>query len=185
MKKNEKYLVSPFCEAQYPYLNEPDTEFDEAGKYKVNLVLDPENPEHKKYLENLEKMAADKYGDDAHVPIGDHKNQDGVLTGLKVVKFSSNYPPKLYDRRNKPSEARVGAGSIAQVSAKPNFYKGIAGRSGLNLYLSAVKVRELVEPSAGTAEAFGFGLEPEFAEEVSPFDGEPETVGEEQENIPF
>lgn len=161
----KKHLLSPIGEADYPHLDTPDRQFDPKGKYGVSLVLDPKIPEQAEYLKQIEELARTKVGAGASVPIRDHKDSDGNPTGEKVVKFTSSFAPKVYDKFNKPLENKmVGRGSVIQVAAVPNAYKNVAGHSGINLYLVAVSVRELVEPTGSGAE--GFGFVPEAAEEA-------------------
>lgn len=184
-----KALPSPFGEALYPYLNRPDTRFGE--KYKVTLVLNPNNPEHARYLDLLKSIALKEVGKDAHLPISEHDD------GRVKVRFASKFQPKLFDRSNKPLEGEIGTGSILQISAIPKVYKDVGGRSGLTLYPVGIKVRDLVEPW-GTPEAFGFDPaesdESEVdhqagaelpVEESTPFEEELSVFGEATEKLPF
>jgi hypothetical protein len=99
-------------------------------------------------------------GEKATLPIRDWKDKFGNANGEKLVKFSSSFAPKIYDRSNNPLVGKlIGAGSVIRVSATVNVYKGVGGRSGLSLYLNAIQVRELVEGFGSNPEAYGFVAE--------------------------
>lgn len=173
----KKFTLSPYGEAVFPHLNAPDKRFDSEGKYSVTVRLDPEVPEHGGYLKTIEDMAKSQVGEGATLPIRDDVDSDKNLTGMKLVKYASAYQPKLFDKDNKPldpTKTIIGQGSIIQVSAIPNVYK-MGGKKGINLYLQAVQVRELVEPIGPGAEAYGFEAETQI---------EPETKKEPME-LPF
>lgn len=167
MKAKKQTVVSPFSEAKFSYLNRPDTKFDqEKGKFSVHLVMDPEDQMHAAFLKKIEDIAKAAVGAGATIPVRDDKDRDGNLTGMKLVKFASLYRPKILDMAKKPLEAEVGSGSVIRVSALVNVYKGKGGKSGINLYLLAVQVKELVEPAGARAEDFGFEAETQIEPET-------------------
>lgn len=159
VSSKKKFILSPCAEAVYPHLAAPDTKFSPDGKYHVSLVLDPEVAEHAQYLNELRELAQKGLGDGVNLPIRDQVDRHGSPTGKLLVKFTSAHKPKIFDASNRPMDEKtvIGGGSIIQVSASPKLYKNIAGKPWLCLYILAIKVRELVEPTGGTAESYGFG----------------------------
>lgn len=171
---SKSILLSPESEAYFPYLQKPDTKFDAKGKFTVSLLLDPAVPEHKKFLDEIEAVAKAQFGTGATLPIRDHVDRDGNLTGKKLVKAASVYQPKVYDSANQPwnGTQKIGGGSRIRISAQLNVYKNVAGRSGVNLYLLAVQVLDLVEPMGSGAEAYGFASGTGPAEQGPPDENE-------------
>lgn len=180
-------VVSPFATAKFVYLNQPDTRFNrEKGRYSVHVEMDPENESHAEFLKRIEDIAKAEVGDGATVPITDDKDRDRNCTGLKLVKFASFYPPKLFDMSMEPLEAVVGSGSVIRVSAMVNIYEDKGGKSGINLYLKAVQVKELADSFGNDAEAYGFSAESEDPEVSTP--PTPKTVDQEsatEAELPF
>jgi hypothetical protein len=162
-------VVSPFATAKFVYLNQPDTRFHrEKGRYSVHVEMDPEDESHAEFLKRIEDIAKAEIGDGATVPITDDKDRDKNCTGLKLVKFASFYPPKLFDMSMEPLDAVVGSGSVIRVSALVNIYEDKGGKSGINLYLKAVQVKELADSFGNDAEAYGFSVESEAPETPTP-----------------
>jgi hypothetical protein len=162
-------IVSPFATAKFAYLDHPDTRFNrEKGKYSVHVEMDPENESHAEFLKLIEDIAKAEVGDGATVPITDDKDRDKNYTGLKLVKFASFYPPKLFDMSMEPLDAVVGSGSVIRVSAMVNIYENKGGKSGINLYLKAVQVKELADSFGNDAEAYGFSAGVEVPETPTP-----------------
>jgi hypothetical protein len=190
---SKSFLLSPVGEAFFPRLQTPDTKFDAKGKFSTNLLLDPSVPEHAKFISEIEAIAKAEVGSGATLPIRDHLDPEGNPTGKKLVKFSSAFKPKLFDAANRPwDEAKiVGGGSTIQVSASPHIYQKIAGRSGVNLYLLAVRVLDLVEPMGSGAEAYGFTPGTGPAEQGQPDENEDLPTAAErraidpEDNLPF
>ena len=62
-KAKKAIFKTPTGVAQYPWLNNPDTQFDHAGQYKVNLRLSPEDA--KPLMDEVREAAAEAFGDKA------------------------------------------------------------------------------------------------------------------------
>jgi len=164
MAEKQLYLT-PRAEAMYPFLTKPSTQFDKEGTYKVSLLLDPGNQEHKDFLVRLkghleegQKTLKDKKANNK--PWKKNKRvEDGSETGLFEVQFKSQYPPRLFDAvGNKVTgDLNVGNGSIIRVAYKFAPYEGFGG--GIAMYLQAVQILELVEWSGGAASDYGFTSE--------------------------
>jgi len=153
---------TPKGAAYWSFLTEPDTQFDEKGKYRIELVVDPNVEEDKKLLSFLKDQAGE-----GKVPYKKHKDPDsGEETGEYAVSFKSAYRPSLFDASGSKIDSedmKVGNGSIVKVAYQPNLYDGFGG--GLNLYLKAVQIFELVEWKGGTKDDFGFESEAGFTVE--------------------
>lgn len=172
MHSKRERLVSPFAEAAFPHLSAPDTKFDAKGKYSVNQVLDPNTPDHARFLKKIEEIGRKAFGARATLPLKDQTDKYGNPSGCKLVRFASSRRPKIFDNHNQPlpEDTAIGQGSMISVSATVNPYQGIGGRSGVSFYLDAVKVRTIVEPFGGNAESYGFA--------AAPPDEEPTGTGE-------
>jgi hypothetical protein len=166
-----KIHTSPRGKLKYPWLREPDKRFDAEGKYKVDLVLHEDDDGVKEFIERIDKAVAASKGKNSP-----YKYVDGSY----MVKFSSAYQPAVFDGRNVPIPAavKIGSGSVGKVAFIPNVYKGFGG--GVNLYLKAVQVSEIVEFGADP-DSYGFTAEDAPEEEKA--DGSADEA--EEENLPF
>lgn len=167
---DKKNYVSPEGTLVFPHLDASDTRFDPDGKYHTYLKLDPNDNAVKEFVAEVKKVCPEN----GRVPIKEDKLKDGTKTGMILVKFASAYKPKVFDDALREWTAdegtSIGSGTKALISYRPNVYKAFGG--GVNLYLQAVKVIELV-PYGTSGEAFGFGKS-ESADRSSPLDGESE-----------
>jgi len=168
MMSDKKNYVTPDGTLVFPHLEEPDTRFDPDGKYHTYLKLDPNDKESAEFLKEVKKLCPK----DGRVPFKDDKTKSGEKTGAILVKFASAYKPRLFDDQLHQwmEESRIGGGTKAAISYRPNVYKQFGG--GVNLYLQAVKVLEFV-PLQANGESFGFGASAD-TERESPLDGETE-----------
>lgn len=180
MKTRKEQSVSPFAEVAFPHLDKPDTHFDAKGKYSVNLVMDPTIPEHSVFLSKIAEVGKKAIGPNATYPVKQQTDRDGNASGCKLVRFSSTYRPKLFDSRNQPlpEGTVIGQGSVISVAYTLKPYKGIGGRSGVSIYLNAVKVKTLKEPRGATAASYGF---PDDTSGEAAVDNEEELPPDEQE----
>jgi len=143
--------------ARYPYLNKPSYQFDAEGTYKVELEVDPSDPATQAFLKFLDAEAA-KHDEGATKVQRPFKKKDDNY----IVNFKTSYAPRLFDAYNNklPAEVNIGSGSRIKVAYQVNFYKGFGG--GVNLYLQAAQVLELVEFKGRDAEDYGFAQEEGF-----------------------
>ena len=187
-KKNGSVLpLSPAGKAMFPHLMSPDTKYSKKGKYGVQLLLDPEIPEHREYLDNIHQIVAEEFEGEKGVlvPIKDDEDSSGEATGKVLVKYSSGFKPLLFDRFNKPlaEDQSISRGAIIRVAATVNVYRGLGGKNGINLYCSAVQMKGRPERDA---EFFGFVADPQEPQEgVSPFADELPSFDEAGERMPF
>ena len=148
--------ASPKGEALYPYVDRPDNRFDPEGVFRVDLVVDPAVKEHKDFLNFLYKHTP-KPG---KPPYKKHIDPEtGEETPFFVVHFKSKFKPKVFDAKGNliEGESNLGMGSKIKVSYSMNEYTGFGG--GLNLYLRAIQIIELIPYSGPKLE--NYGLEPE------------------------
>lgn len=203
-KQEREVFVTPKAAAMWPFVTRPSTTFNPEGVYKVTLVLDPSDEEHKKFLGSLKLLVEDAKTQlkqkVVHPPWKPQKNEEGINTGLYEVTFKSSFAPRVFDAvGNKINgDLNVGNGSVVRVSYRPNIYKGMGG--GVNLYFQGIQIIDLVEYSGGDADDFGFepteGFNVESKYEQleqarAAVDGESEFSGQENPNpipddeIPF
>ena len=183
-KKKFETITTPKGRAQFPYLNTPDTKFNSAGEYKVNLVL-PKS-EAAQLMEKIDELteahwnevynkakAKDKKRLQKHYPYEDVFDEETEEpTGDVVFKFKMNaqikkddgtvieLSPKLFDKKGRAldKDEFIRGGSIIRVNAQLVPYKVAAtGHVGISLRLVAVQVIEFGQ--GGSAEDFGFEVE--------------------------
>lgn len=182
-KKNER-LVTPQGTASFPYLNTPDTKFNDAGEYKVDLIV-PE-ADAKEFTSKIEEMteahwnevynqakAKDKKRLSKHYPYEEVLDEETEEpTGKIKIKCKCNatltkddgtvvnLAPKLFDKYGKevPDNKLVRYGSTIRCNVECVPYKvDSSGQVGISLRLKAVQVLKFQE--GGTAENYGFGVE--------------------------
>jgi len=179
-KKKRPTLITPEGYARYPWVNTPDTKFNENGEYRIGvLVTKKEADAFKKQIQPLydaayeaEVMKAD--GDEVtktkSFPIVENKDgdeggweikaklkakvvsRDGTVHELKVGLFDSQGAPH-------PKDVLIAGGSRVRVAVKPKFWNVPAvGGFGMTLELDAVQVIDLkaFTPGERSAESFGF-----------------------------
>lgn len=177
MPKEREVKVSPWGVASYPHLSVPSTKFDKEGKYEVDLVLDPADPEVVAFIEAIETFRdAERPG--GNVPIHEQVDRKTkVATGMLTVKFRSNYRPAIFDAKKNPipPEINVGQGSVIRVAYVFNDYepKKDLPKGGINLYLQRVQVKQLVESHGMDGDCFeeADGYEVEDSQKPTAFDG--------------
>ena len=169
----KQMFVTPKGVARFPWLTVPDTRFDKEGKYKIDLVLDLEDEAAAQFVDALSqenkahwdevakkdksKAAASKSPHDPFKP--DIDRSTGDETGKIVVKFSSQFPPTLWDaaRQKITGDIKVGGGSEVRVAFVKNFYYNAKDKEcGMNLYLQQVQIIKLVEYGSQSVAAEGF-----------------------------
>lgn len=104
-----KYIISPRGELRYPWLNKPDTKFNDDGIYKTDLVLDDSSAEKlkdtitraaeaalAKHVEDLPPAKAKKF--EVYLPFEEELDEDsGEPTGSTIFKFRQNAVIRLKD----------------------------------------------------------------------------------------
>lgn len=153
-KAKKETFQTPAGIAQYPWLNQPDTQFDTTGQYKVNLRLS--KAEAKTLVEAVKKAANDAFGDKAKsatLPIVNDEE-----TGDVIIKTKSKYQPSICDSTGKtiPTEAlpRIFGGSEMKLAGTLFPYTA-GGRHGISMQLGAVQLIKLTENSNSAGINFG------------------------------
>jgi hypothetical protein len=177
--KNER-ITSPTGVASWPYLTEPDTQFDVDGKYKITLLIPVEDGGNdfvgmleERHAHHYDQYCADK-GEalkKSDLPVKVITDDDGIQQ--YQVKFSLKAKgerngkkweqrPMLFDAGMKPitgpalESLNVGSGSTCRVGFEIcPYYTGMIGM-GLSLRLKAVQVIDLVSYESAGA---GFDFE--------------------------
>lgn len=132
----------------WPKLNEPDVFKPKKGEPKVRYVTDFKlEPADLKKLQKYLADLAKKYLPDVDKPKlpfkKDKKSGDILLTASSGVKFR----PPMFDAKNQklPPNVIIGGGTKAKLDLNVNFYEMSAENSGINLYIRAGQILELVE----------------------------------------
>jgi len=169
--------VTPLGEAKWAHVHTPKPPFvDESGKiqgtpkYQIDLLFNKEDKPWAEWAEKvMGKMRAlpsqiDKRTGDAlpkQSPIKRELDETDQPTGRFYVTFktSEKFKPGIFDRFGAPipETVLVGNGSTARVSYSENIYSAFGG--GINFYLNAVQVQDLVEYKSQTADSYGFPVE--------------------------
>lgn len=190
MAKNQyEKMVSPAGIAVWPYLNSPDTKFDNggAGEYKVSVKLTEAaaQPVIDKLQKILDQYQAEEISQNPKVkqftprlPIEEEVDDQGNLTGNWLLKVKQkaqittangivDMKVALFDAKRRPTNAEIGGGSTLKVATTIVPYTMPSNKAvGISLRLYAVQVLNLVE---GGSEGDGsmFDVEDGFSDETS------------------
>ena|SRR5210317_205779 len=163
-------LTSPKGIAQYPWLNRPDTKFDELGAYKVNLIVSKEDaqPFIKQILDGFVGEFGSKVKPNS-LPWVEETDDQGNATGNVVLRYKNQNKRKrdgeFWDRKPiilnsdlEKTDDVIGAGSSIRVATEV-YYWDYNGKKGFTLQIVKVQILDLKEPQ--TMETDDFGLKPE------------------------
>lgn len=182
-KEKRERKVTPVGEAKWAHLQKPKPPYEGKGdpKYQIDVFFDPANQEWKQWVEKvkttlqtLPQQVNKKTGETVpkQSPIKKEFDSNDNPTGRLYVTFktSDKFKPQVYDKFGQPypDGTLVGNGSKVRVSYIENSFEAFGG--GINFYLNAVQVLELVEYAAQTAKGYGFDVEePPECSELEPF----------------
>ena len=174
MTEKKKEQTTPIGAAKWAHVQEPKAAFDDKGepKYMIDVCFDAADPAWKEWAGAvMAKVRSEKL---KVSPIKEEKNEADEPTGRYFVTFKTGakYKPDVCDKYGKPFTGLIGNGSKVRIAYIENQYKGFGG--GLNFYLNAIQVLELVEYQARSAKSHGFEVE-----------AEPEMAKDESEQLPF
>lgn len=165
--------------ARYPWLNKPDTKFDAAGKYKVDLEITAEDAS--KLLPTLEalrsqakadfqKTAKGKKAKDADLPLFPQTDSEGEETGNYILRVGMkasgvskatgkawNRSVPIFDAKGKPANPQIYGGSELIVSFKAQGWSNPKGECSATCYLEGVQVLKLAQGGGGR-DASGLGF---------------------------
>lgn len=177
-KTQQVRKITPVGEAKWAHIAKPKAPFkDEQGrtkgdpKYQIDVVFDPKaDPtwaewakavmaQIKALPEEVDKRTGDKM--QKQNPIKRELDANDQPTGKFYVTFktSEKFKPPMFDRYGKPLDENtmIGNGSKVRVAYVENVYTAFGG--GINFYLNAVQVLELVELGNRSATSYGFDAE--------------------------
>lgn len=190
MAKNQyEKMVSPAGIAVWPYLNSPDTKFDNggAGEYKVSVKLteDAAQPVIDKLQKILDQYQAEEISQNPKVkqftprlPIEEEVDDQGNLTGNWLLKVKQkaqittangivDMKVALFDAKRRPTNAEIGGGSTLKVATTIIPYTMPSNKAvGISLRLYAVQVLNLVE-GGSDSDGSMFDVEDGFSDETS------------------
>lgn len=181
-KRRHPRVKSPKGVSMYPWLNKPDTKFDEDGVYKVDLKV--AEADAKPFVEQLEAIYEEHYQKQlveqdkkklkkAPLPWKMEEDDDGDETGNVIFRFKVNAVtarkgkdpwdrrPKLFDAAGTPIDLTVGGGSILKIISDAYCWFSALG-VGMSLQPVAVQVIQLAEFGGGSADDFGIEKEDGF-----------------------
>lgn len=165
--------------AKAPFAGDPNKD----PKYMIDVCFDPKDPAWEKWGREL-RAVAESLAKGAKLPLKPEMDEADQKTGRFYVTFKTGekFKPGVFDRYGNPipENVMIGNESKVQVSYTVNHYEGFGG--GINLYLSAVKVMELVEYKGRSAEAYGFEVEQMPQGAASPAGGPPFSA---EDDLPF
>lgn len=172
------YKPSPFGDAEYPWVNNPDTKFNADGVFKLDLrvtgpaavkfkgevdeQVDRAFAAHMDALEEKGVKPAERKKWEKQYPYTEEEDDDGNPTGAIVFHFRQNAKIKLKDgstkdvaislrdSRDKPMKANIFSGSVVRAMfAYRDIVVTSAKKAGVRLDFSMVQVKKLAEGGAG------------------------------------
>ena len=198
-------VTTPLGSAVWPYLNTPDTKFDEDGVYKVSLRLDQDDEavsslvsllqgEADKWYKSMTKEKKKPKLKKADLPWNEVIDEDGNPTGETEIRFKLKAKIRtkddrvienrvaLFDAEGTPfkSEDIIGSGSKLKVCADVWGYMAPIG-CGVTLRIVAVQVLALKTYEGKSAQDFGFDKTEGF---TAPPPQEKEGVSEDEAEVP-
>lgn len=205
MSDKKPRLITPIGEAKWAHVHTPKPPFKDASgrtqgepKYQIDVCFKPDDPEWKTWAEKvmaqvraLPEQVNKRTGEriPKQTPIKKEFDENDQPTGRFYVTFktSDKFKPQVFDKfgRLVAPEILVGNGSKVKVNYCENTYDTFGG--GVNFYLNAVQVLELVEFKKQTADAYGFSTEalPPQADNSDPQSFPDCGGGAPQDDIPF
>jgi hypothetical protein len=190
-------ITSPKGVAKYPWLKNPDTQFNTDGIYKINLLIPAaEAVELCKTLDVAADEAFVKAKTEAkspaiaklitrRAPYASELDDAGEETGNIEFKFKMNAKVKMKDGSYKTMKPFIFDSKGQQMQVCPNVYGGSVCRvnfcaspyyaasnkeAGVSLRMNAVQIVTLVSGGGGDAKSMGFNAE-EGGFEADSFDG--------------
>lgn len=192
--RNPRYVTDTGV-AIYPYLIDPDTEYNAEGEYKVKLRLAPDAEVYdtkraslgstQEFLDEMLEKAIEKAKQEnkgrikeAEPPYQIDEDTGDLLVNFKLKATGTTrdgkpftQSPALFDAKGKPFEGEeLWGGSKLKVSFEVvPFYTKLIG-AGITLRLKAAQVIELRQGGGASADSYGFGEEEGYEEEDAAMD---------------
>lgn len=171
-KTKRERKITPLGLAKWAHIHKPKAPYKDKGepKYQIDVIFDPKDPAWNAWAKDLTE-AVKKAGKQS--PIKKELDDNDEPTGRYYATFktSDKFKPSVFDKQGSlMPDVKIGNGSKIRVSYLENTYEAFGG--GVNLYLNAVQVMELVEFQAQSATAYGFDVElseDDFPTEIEAF----------------
>ena len=148
MSQKKQTFRTPAGVAIYPWLNEPDTQFDAQGKYKVSLRMKPD--EAQDLVKSVKEAASEAFGAKANSATLPFKTDPD--TGEIIVATSSKFKPKFVDGSGKPVNdnhvPKIYSGSELKAAGTMHCYS-VAGKMGVSMQLGGIQIISVSELSNG------------------------------------
>lgn len=177
MAEKKERRLTPVGEAKWAHVQTPKSAFvDEHGntkgqpKYQIDVVFSPGEEKWAAWAKDIQdqiralpeqedKKTGHKLAKQS--PIKRELDADDNPTGRFYVTFktSDKFKPPVFDHFGRQFDGLIGNGSKVRVSYTENIFPTFGG--GINLYLNAVQVLELVEYGNRSAESYGFKVDDE------------------------
>ncbi len=174
-EKKEKH-VTPVGFAKWAFVHKvkPSQFADKDPKFQIEVYFDPNDAAWKDWASKVMadfRALPDQFAKNPETgikevikkrpPIKREVDAAEQPTGRMYISLSTGekFPPRVFDKTGQPIPATVAIGneSKVRVSYIQNAYEGFGG--GINFYLNAVQVLDLVEYQAGSAKDYGFDVE--------------------------
>lgn len=163
MAEKKPQFTTPVGEARWAHLVKPRA-FQENGrdqgppKYSIEVYFNPNDPAWKEFVAKVKTAAGGKT-----LPFKFEKDDEtGEKTGLVYASYKTGekFRPNMFDKYGQRMEDNIslGNGSKVRVNFGLNEYTGFGG--GVNFYLNAVQVLDLIEYQSKDAKGYGFDVEP-------------------------
>lgn len=170
---SKSQVVTPKGTAQWPWLINPDTKFDDQGKYKTDILFSKNDA--KDLMAKCKELFTDEFGEKGLKSAKWPFTVDEETGGVRFRAKSSN-KPALFDSQGQviKNDLNVGTGSTIKVAGVLSTYSA-GGNTGVTMYLNAVQVIDLVEfgSNAFGAEDGGYVHQDKPAKEVDEQDDDP------------
>lgn len=174
-----KFYVSPFGEAEHPWLSKADVKYNPDGLFHTGLVLEP-GPETDEFValvtqaseaafeEEAEKLTAgERKKFSLYVPVKPEEDAEGNPTGRHVASFKQNRLLKFKDGTTKEITIAIKdasgrrdvhkpvfGGSIIRVMFSMRTAKIVSSKEiGVRLDFASVQVKKLA--TSGGGKSFG------------------------------
>ena len=147
---------TPFGEANFPFIQEPDKEYNPEGIYQIKVIFKKDEVQQDIKIINdvISKVVADEHLKQPgrteqfkRAPLPYKELDDGRVQ----ITFKSKFKPQIVDHNLEtiPDDKKIWSGSIVRISYEPSGYSMSSLGLGCKLYLKAVQIKKLVEGTAG------------------------------------
>ena len=115
-----KSKISPVGIANYPRLDEPDTEYDPNGVYHTKLILDTDLPDVAAFVEQIDAWHDESVAAAVKKLVEDGKAKTEAAARKKVKDGTKPYSYVEDEEGNETSEVKVNFKMKAKVTSKKN-----------------------------------------------------------------